>query len=108
MTCLPFRVRILIGIESIQITPGTLVVGRESGNNEQHDIVLIALRRASGVSGRFTPDEVSKPMEAGRIVEFILRGCRSPAEWRLTGVDPFAAASTADWFDPRQYGWKVD
>jgi hypothetical protein len=42
------------------------------------------------------------------MIEFTLRGCRSPAEWRVSGVEPFIAASADDWFDPRQSGWEVD
>jgi hypothetical protein len=61
------------------------------------------------VRGRqFTPDEQSKPVEAGRMIEFTLRGCRAPAEWRLAGVDPFIAAAADDWLDPREYGWECD
>jgi len=61
------------------------------------------------VRGRqFTPDEQSKPVEAGRMIEFTLRGSRAPGEWRLTGVEPFIAATSDDWFDPREYGWECD
>ncbi|MHC4398732.1 MAG: hypothetical protein ACYTG0_03540 [Planctomycetota bacterium] len=59
------------------------------------------------VRGRqFTPDELSEPVEAGRMIELTARGCRSPAEWRLVGVEPFVAATADDWFDPREYGWQ--
>jgi len=57
---------------------------------------------------RFTPDEQSKPVEAGRMIEFTLRGSRAPGEWRLAGVEPFIAATIDDWFDPREYGWECD
>jgi hypothetical protein len=61
------------------------------------------------VRGRhFTPNEQSQPVESGRMIEFTLRGSRAPGEWRLTGVEPFIAATTDDWFDPRQYGWRCD
>ena len=61
------------------------------------------------VRGRqFTPDEQSKPVEAGRTIEFTLRGSRAPTEWRLTGVEPFIAATADDWFDPREHGWEYD
>ena len=47
----------------------------------------------SSVSGGRLVDDHARPVpfevEAGRMIEFTLRGCRSPAEWR-------------------QYGWKVD
>jgi len=57
---------------------------------------------------QFTADEQSRPVEAGRMIEFTLRGSRAPTEWRLTGVEPFIAASTDDWFDPREYGWECE
>ncbi len=61
------------------------------------------------VRGRqFTPDEQSKPVEAGRMIKFTLRGSRAPSEWRLTGVEPFIAATADEWFDPREYGWGCD
>jgi len=61
------------------------------------------------VRGRqFTADEVSAPVAAGRMIQFTLRACRGPAEWRLTGMEPFVAASAEDWFDPRQFGCGVD
>lgn len=57
---------------------------------------------------RFTLDEQSKPVEAGRMIEFTLRGSRASGEWRLIGVTPFIAATADDWFDPREYGWACD
>jgi hypothetical protein len=57
---------------------------------------------------RFTQEELSAPVEAGRMIEFTLRGCRSPSEWRLSGVAPFVSAIAEDWFDPRDFGWDLD
>jgi hypothetical protein len=57
---------------------------------------------------KFTADEKTKPVKSGQMIEFVVRGSRGWSEWSLTGVEPFIASSTDNWFDPRKYGWKTD
>ena len=53
----------------------------------------------------FTEAESVRPVEAGRMIMLTSSGCRGAAEWRMTGVEPYFAASQDDWFQPYEAGW---
>jgi len=53
----------------------------------------------------FTEKEAAQSAGRDRMIMLTSSGCRSPAEWRMTGVEPYFATRVDDWFNPFEAGW---